>query len=257
MFKVKNLGTPDSFMSKLEKAKADPRIVPLLTEVKSRCTIRFKKSDGDAWGSSLTGGVAQIDHTKTAYPAASLAHELLHIIVQLKGIKQIRIGIWTLDQTEMFNRFMKAINNELQHHRMFPTFISVGFTPSEFYCDSDTQIESHLRSTLANGVESLIELVPDFLTLLAPGGSISQSAKDELLEAFLNVNNRIYRDQLVGIRNEISTWASSNSFDNIPTIKQICLHMQNPCVAWFGFNDTDKPPNAGFFVGEQFEVEGP
>ncbi len=244
-------------MSKLEWAQADARLIPLLTQVKAQCKVHFKRAEGDMWGSSLEDGIARIYHTDTDHPAASLAHELLHIIVQLKGIRQLRVGFWTLDQTERLNRFMKAVNNELQHHKMFSHFTAAGFAPNEFYHDGDSNIESYLGETVSRGFGSLIQLVPDFLTLLAPGGAISQQAQNELLNAFLAVNGGGFCSQLIAIRNIVRAWASTSSFDNVQVVKEICLQMQNPCVAWFGFEKSARPPNTGFFVGKKLKLMNP
>lgn len=238
----------------IQVAEGDPRIAQLLAEIRAGCNIQYEESDTDYWGSDFKNGITTISHTQTNRPAACLAHELLHIKVQQQGIKQIRIGFWTLDN-EHLSRFIGPLNNELQHHRFFSAFVALGFSAIEFYHENDRQTEQYLRRQLRAGYTSLLDAATDFFTLLGPGGSISNLARQEMERQFLDINGGAFRRELAGMRAAVHDWAQSGSFDNTMAIRQICRAMQHPCIAWFGFSDDDKPPFDGFFVDQPFEVD--
>lgn len=235
-------------------AASDTRLGQLIAHVETSCKLVYQPSNNEYWGSSLENGIAQIFVSPTTRPAACLAHELLHIKVQLLGIRQIRIGFWSLDPD---GRFSDPLNNELQHHRMFQSFVDLGFPPAEFFHDYDRHTEQHLRRDLASGYPSLLDAAIGFFTVLAPGGLIEERTRQELANEFLNLNQGDFRPGLSGMRAAIQAWANSDSYDIRVPVKQICQALQHPCIAWYGFSDDDKPPFDGFFVGREFELEAP
>src|SRR5205823_12320984 len=101
--------------------------------------IRYHRSSDLNWGCHVDGKIAHISYQKTAHPGASLAHELLHVLVQHSGYERIRVGFSTIDQTWRFQRLMTCLDNELQHHKMFPRFAQLGFPANEFYADDDVE----------------------------------------------------------------------------------------------------------------------
>lgn len=131
-------------MKAIDKARRDPRVSSLLEEVDAKTKLKFSQSKEPGWGSSYADGIYRITYSGCRHPSASLAHELLHVKTQLNGYKRIRIGISSIDQTQSFNRFMECFDNELQHHKFYEEFISLGFEPHQFYMDEDAETESFL-----------------------------------------------------------------------------------------------------------------
>jgi len=237
-------------------ARKNPRVNALYERIKNEgLTIRPKQVRGDSWGTEIVAGVAHLQYCGCTYPSAALAHELLHLDTQLKGYKRIRIGFSEFDTTPTFRTFMEALDNELQHHKFFAEFLDMGFTPSQFYCDSDREMEGHLRRVARRNDVRLNELLPDFFSLIAPGGSMSESTKQELLKAFYNVNGGRHACALLEIKRIIEAWGQNGSYDSVPVITEIMLTLKpRPNKTWFGFEKSQRPPNQGFFVDERFTV---
>lgn len=245
-------------MNVVDKAKRDVRNQKLLNQLSQKIRVKYHKSKDDGWASDIKNGFAHIYYRRCKNPAASLAHELLHIDTQLKGYKRIRIGFSTYDQSPLFSRFMTCIDNELQHQKFFSKFLELGFESKDFYRDSDADTEDYLKHVVTASPTKLIEILPVFFTLIAPGGSIEQDSKDELLSKFYLINNGAFKEKLRDIKEICEEWSASNSYDNIPVIKNIMLVLQpSPNYTWFGFDMNDRPPEHGFFVDRVFEVHMP
>jgi hypothetical protein len=246
-------------MSKIPKiVQNDPRVIRLLNEIKQKIEIRFQKSKTESWGVDIQNGIAYIEYCSCNNIVAAFAHELLHIDTQLKGFKRIRIGISLFDQTPLFSRFMTCLDNELQHHKFYSKFILLGFDQKSFYADSDIQIESYLRSVLQNDIKKIIEILPEYFTLIAQGGSLHEEVKSELLNKFYSLNSGVFKCQLEQIKKICDNWRASTTFDNTSVLREIMLTLQpTPNLTWFGFNLNDQSPNQGFFVDKIFEVEIP
>lgn len=241
-------------MSVIDKARNDQRVTILINGLSQQVKIKYKKSKIDSWGSSMENGVATISYCGCRHPSASLAHELLHIDTQLKGYRRIRIGISSVYQTmSSFGNLLTCLDNELPHHKFYSQFLSLGFKPDQFYMDSDIETEKYLRRELSKQYSMLTELIPNYFTVIAPGGSIEESVKKELKNDFLNINEGIYKKQLLKIERLVKSWAASKSYDNIQLMKEIMLTIQKENnLTWFGFNSSDQPPNQGIFVDKEF-----
>lgn len=104
--------------------------------------------------------------------------------------------------------------------------------------------------------ENSFDLVTTFFTLIAPGGRINKSSKKEISELFCELGDPQLRRQLESIKAICEKWAKSDSYDNIPVIKEIMLVLiPEKNLTWFGFNKNDRPPNQGFFVDKVFEIK--
>jgi hypothetical protein len=243
-------------MSAIGKAQKDERIQKLIQEIKKAgIQISYKRSEerDSCWGSDMEDGVATIFYDNCKAPVEACAHELLHIDAQLRGYRRIRIGFSTYDRTYLFPRFMTCLDNELQHHKIYNSFISLGFEPGCFYCDSDTEIEQYIKKVLIDQNRNLLQVIPDFFSTIAPGGSLSETTKDELVQSFYNLNGGQYKSTLETIKEVVNNWGTSESYDNLPVIRDIMLGIQpSPNYTWFGFNENERPPQ-GFFVDQIFD----
>lgn len=248
----------DKTLSVIDKARSDKRILTLLSDVSARTKIKYHKTNDGGWGSYMEQNTAHISYSGCKHPSASLAHELLHIDTQLRGYKRIRIFFSSIDQTILIKNLMDALDNELQHHKFYKNFIDLGFAPIQFYQDSDAETEGYLKEILTHSFNSILEVVPQFLTAIAPGGIFSQDARENIKNSFLALNGRQFSSQLIEIERIIVDWASSSSYDAIETIRNILLTIQpDNNLTWIGHNDSDRPPHEGFFVDKPFIAQMP
>lgn len=153
-------------MNSLDKARTDLRLQLLLKSLETRVKIKYIRSKDSHWASDLQGNVATIWWCGCKHPSASLAHELLHIQLQLNGYRRIRIHISNIAPIKTIQRLFDCIDNEIQHHKIYPEFISMGFTAEQFYCDSDTETEQFLHQELAREFDSVADASIAFFTLI-------------------------------------------------------------------------------------------
>ena len=84
-------------------------------------------------GPNPTETMCKITFTDSPNPEESLAHELLHSALQKDGYQRMRYGTcsFTLDD-KWFGNLIFCLVNELQHHRMYPRYLELGFDESKF-----------------------------------------------------------------------------------------------------------------------------
>jgi hypothetical protein len=241
----------------VSKAKKDPRVALFLAEVRSHYKISYHRCHDGGWGSSIADGVVHIDYDHTRFPGGALAHELLHILTQHRGYRRICIGFSTLDPTEGFSRVLTCLDNELQHHRMYPEFIRSGFAAEEFYRDDDEGVRGYLEQVLNSDIQNVIQILPDFFTVLAPGGCLTQTEREEFKARFLGCAAGRFNTQLAAVNAALEAWAKSTSYDCVPTLRELFMGLQNPCYTWIGFSEDARPPDDGVFIDQRFEIEAP
>jgi hypothetical protein len=240
-------------MSVIDKARGDKRVQDILCEVSSRVKLRYQKSKSEEWSSNLENGKAIIGYNRCQSPSAALAHELLHIDAQLRGYRRMRICFSSIDQTGSFKNLMNCLDNVLQHRKFYPKFLSMGFRPDQFYCDSDQNIEGYLTQAAQRSYQKLIDLMPDFLAVIAPGGSLSENSQQRLRGMLLAVENGKFSQQLQGIEDLFREWAACDTYDAVETVKKIMLTIQpTDNFTWIGFDANDRRPASGFFVDAEF-----
>jgi hypothetical protein len=233
-------------------------VTSLLAEISNEVTIKFVASDHDGWGSNMEDGSATIWWSGCRHPSASLAHELLHLRLQLQGYKRARIIISNIADPETNKRLMGAIDNEIQHHKFYADFLAAGFEPHQFYMDSDADTEHFLDGETNGGPHSAASVAINFLTLMAPGGSLTDSAKSRLRDKFDALESGTYRPMLGNIQRILDDWTASPGADATAHIKELLLAIRpTDNFTWYGFRVTDRPPDTGIFVDQEFAVVEP
>lgn len=235
-------------------ARKDDRVLPLITEVSKNYKIRYHRSHDAHWGCEVVGKTAHISYQKTKNPGGALAHELLHVITQHNGYRRPKVWFSTIDQTWRFDRLMGCLDNELQHHKMYARFAQAGFTPTEFYADDDSETPDRLEEVLARSSAELIDVLPDYFTLIAPGGCLPPEQRERLEVQFMQLRGGQFSTQFTSIKSTVEQWALSGTYDARPTFRAIFLILQDPCYTWLGFTEHERPPE-GFFVDQIFEIE--
>jgi hypothetical protein len=242
-------------MSIIDKARADRRIAALLQRVQQRVKLKFEKSSGTDWLSSVEGDRAVIEYAGCAHPSAALAQELLQIDMQLSGYRPIRLGISSVFEIDAMPNFINVLEHELQRHKYYRAFLALGFQTEQFYREADKITSPYLTRVLATPPEKLSDVIPSFLMLIAPGGTMTLDTYQGLYDRFLALNNRTYTKQLLTIEQLFQDWGASDSLDQTLTVKKIMLTIEpKGNFSWFGFKDETGFPDDGFFVDEVFSV---
>jgi hypothetical protein len=138
---------------------------------------------------------------------------------------------------------------------MYPEFVRLGFAAHEFYEDHDYEAADYLNVVVASQPNSIFDILPDYFTLIAPGGSLSDARRQDFDGRFMNLQRGRFAQQLSTIRSAMNAWRQSDSYDAQPTLRTIFLALQSPSYTWFGYSTTDRPPEQGFFIDQTFEVE--
>jgi hypothetical protein len=149
---------------------------------------------------------------------------------------------------------MDALDQELQHHKMFPQFIALGFPADEFYYDNDIEVLSKIDNFMKVSYHDLLEVLLRYFTVIAPGGTIEYKRLDYYKEQLKTLGNNAFRDKLNLIDDIFSKWTKSKSLDAEPFIKRYFNNISRPSKTWFGYGIPSDFPNNGFFVDEVFSI---
>jgi hypothetical protein len=242
----------------MEQLVADFCAVPsrssLYESVASGGRLVFEDSSSDRWGSQTVNGKTTIFHAPSNRPQACLGHELLHASLKGQGYKQYTVALCFTGKKSVIARVLSALDNELQHHKFYDLFLNLGFSGTEMYHDDDSQAESYIRKS----VEDLKGINPPiehyfflYLTLIAPGGSESDSKRRELLGLLEEASPRKYWKRLESIGESIRSFGRSSTVDAGPTIKSILESLGDYEPTWVG-SDVDAFPQSGVFIGSPF-----
>lgn len=238
-------------MSILDDALRDQRAKDLLDELSREIRFEFLSSSDSSWGSNMESpGRAVIYAAPTTAPAESMAHELLHIRTQLLGYRRLRIDASRTLPLDFRGHLISALDNELQHHRMFPEYRRRGFSSTRFYRDDDTNTEAALRSELATN-DSFRDLLVPFLSLIAPGGQLRESAKRKLRAQFFG---KPFGDGFQRVEAILQSWARQHHLDAEAAVREIYLLVDPQQLTWLGYGTEADFPGNGFFVGRPFSL---
>jgi hypothetical protein len=216
--------------------------------------ISYGDSDDDSWGTTVTtAGTILTAHDE--HLESCLAHELLHLWLQARGYRRIRRGVSSFDETGWLGQFITALDNELQHHRMFPRYLALGLDPRWFYGSSDQQTAACLEAQLANPHRDIKSMVLAYLTCIAPGGELTPDEAAQFNKRLHEDSGGAYHERLAVIDAAFAEWrAAWFTLNAEPFVRQIMLSLENPTRTWFGYGAFAAFPENGFFVGEPFET---
>lgn len=241
-------------MSVIDKARADRRIAALLQDVQQRARLKFEKSGSNEWLSSVDGDRAVIEYAGCRHPSAALAQELLTIDLLLSGYRPIRLGISSVFDQDAMPDFINVLNHELQRHKIYDRFLALGFTSEQFQRDGDKDSFPYLQQVLLTEPDNIARIIPPFLMLLSPGGTLSLDAFQDLYDRFLRINTA-WTKQLLTIEQLLKDWAAAPALDQTTTVRKIMLTIEpKGNFSWFGFKDESGFPDNGFFIEEAFSV---
>jgi hypothetical protein len=108
---------------------------PLFETVNRRAAIHLRPSETSGWGQRLEDDAVIIDVSPSKYPQACFAHELLHAQLELDGMKKPHFT----PHTSLSGDLVSYIYNQLAHHRMYISFLGMGYPPVQFLNDDDVK----------------------------------------------------------------------------------------------------------------------
>jgi hypothetical protein len=143
----------------------------LYDEVATRSPVTLQPSRSTTWHSKTVAGQTTIWYSPTKHRNACLAHELLHAMRKLSGYKQYVVAVCTTEKRRLISGLLEMLDNELQHHKFYPDFLALPFTPSEMYHDSDNEVDSELRKIVAElrSDDPPEDFLRAYVTIIGPG----------------------------------------------------------------------------------------
>ncbi|PQM25898.1 hypothetical protein CVO77_12345 [Sphingopyxis lindanitolerans] len=181
-------------------------------------------------------------------------HELLHADLKLKGFRQ-HLTMLRVDDNDMVQHVVQALDNELQHHRMFPAFVAAGLDPSKFYCDSDGQTYKSVRTELKRmkpKVATTGYLFLKYLSAIAPGGAGTDADREQLKRFFRLTVPGEKMAKIDAAAEMLLAWGGGTSLDAGPVIRDI-LEVLGFNGWWIGASHNF--PKDGHFIGAPFTMQ--
>lgn len=218
--------------------------------------IEYVADKGPNWGSQIDGNNAQITFTDSPNPQESLAHELLHLALQKDGYQRMRYGTcsFTLDD-KWFGNLISCLDNELQHQRMYPRYLELGFDASKFYGESAKEMRRYYNRLLQESNGDIRTVMTGYLSLVAPGGSLPEDERAEFIQRFNAIHKCSYAISLTQVDEALAAWRQQESLNAEDTARQIIRAMQTPSETFIGYGTLDEFPENGFFIDDVFTLE--
>ncbi|WP_312598723.1 hypothetical protein [Brevundimonas sp.] len=249
-----------SFVSDIDAAKivGDARrnaaVDKLYVQVESATPIQIIPSEDDSWSSQTRGGVTTVAVGRGRHPEAALYHELLHAEFKIQGFQQHLIFL-ARRGVALKTGFLEALDNELQHHRIFDRFISAGFEADQFYGDDDVSAFARVRTNVEKAKKKPLSIAGWLslaLTPLAPGGAADERKRSTTLAFLKTRGGDDIAARIDVMQSLLKDWSSSTSVDSKPVLEQI-VGLTGETGFWVGTSTTF--PQDGFFAGAPFRIQ--
>jgi hypothetical protein len=248
----------------MDQAAADDLIADALTNaavatlyrsVDALSPITVEPSNGNTWSSRTMGAGTVISVALTRYPAESLYHELLHAHLKVKGYRQHVIYVRVTDNNSA-QALADALDNELQHHRMFPAFVAAGFDAENFYHDGDDATFATIRTALKRLKPADTHAATYFLkylSIIAPGGRGGEDERAQLDRFF---RMKVPADKLLLVEEaaaKVRAWGTATDADPGPLTVGIIAGLGDFGGWWIGASQNF--PADGHFTGAAFTFD--
>ncbi len=206
----------------VEAIQADARMANWLAEADKAFELQIAPTRAAEWFSQVREGKAQIGMAETKRPLPSFAHEILHICLSARGYKHV-VEIANMDEHKrnVLKAIVEALDNELQHHKMFDEFVAAGFNGGEFYHDGDDVSHADIRKEIEELPQHPVAAFFVFLTLLAPGGSWPEGEREELTRLLQQKVSMDTWDKLQKISALVDRWKKQADLDPTETVADI------------------------------------
>jgi hypothetical protein len=177
---------------------------------------------------------------------------LLHLKLQAQGYRRIRCGVSNFAESNWLRQFLTAMDNELQHQRMFDQFLAMGFRSEQFYGSAETGIVAHLDGVLSRATEDIRTVICHYLGFIAPGGKMKQADRDNFKKRFHSVKKGKFAPILQEVDNAVAEWRNGQDLNVQVPARRIMLALDPNTRTWFGHTSPPVFPDEGFFVGDHF-----
>ena len=219
----------------------------LYNEVSAEIEIELKKQIG-SWSAHINeDNIAVIGYSKSDYPDAAFAHELLHIKAELKGLKDPFVRSSEPDIDWALLRFLI---NQLAHHRIYPEFYDLGFSEDEFLNDNDfneTRIRLKTDIAMIEDIHQKLKEPLDGLVILMP--YLVCISPNEINQDILDYKERIIKISkssfIKEIDNIIIEWQQSGRMDYCLTLAKLFKACNRLKISFAPIMDTENEISAG------------
>ncbi|MCJ9673044.1 MULTISPECIES: hypothetical protein [unclassified Neorhizobium] len=226
------------------EAKTDPRLKPIIEEVEKAYKVRIAVTSDPEWASAPDKKTAEIEVSDTLRPLPSFAHEYLHLRLSARGYRHILASInFNLSKNAAIGRLLSALDNELQHHRMFDDFVKAGFDGVDFYAESDGGAHIAVKKQ----IEALTfqsdpaDALPSFLSVIAPGGRWPDDEREALRQLIEKTCPAATWSKLLKIEGIIDRWKQQDGLNPLNTIAEILEALGGYDDTFIGENVTTYP----------------
>lgn len=206
----------------VDTIQADARMASWLAEAGKAYDLEIAPTRSTEWFSQVRDGKAQIGMAETERPLPSFAHEILHVCLSARGYKHV-IEVANLDEhkRDVLQAVVGALDNQLQHHRMFDEFVAAGFDGGEFYHDGDDVSHSQIRKEIEELLQHPVAALFVWLTLMAPGGGWPEGEREELTRLLQQKVSMDTWDKLQKISDLVDRWKKQADLDPTETVADI------------------------------------
>jgi hypothetical protein len=209
----------------------------LYNEVRAKIDIELRKDPKTGWSAKIEQGKALITYTRTSYPDASFAHELLHVKYELEGL---RVPFFV--DEENVAGIIPFLFNSLCHFKFYAEFRKLGFPDDEFLHDNDAiETKNRITSDLklitsifkkSGIIRGSVALLMPYILLKSPHDN-SEFSKNAIQD-LQGIGDKSFFAEVDQI---ISDWINTPSLDCSLTLARIFKACNNPKV---GFSLTNR-----------------
>ncbi len=154
-----------------------------------------------------------------------------------------------------FGNLITCLDNELQHQRMYHRYLELGFDASKFYGEFAKEMRRHYDRLLNESKGDMRTVMTGYLSLVAPGGSLSDDERVEFIQRFKAIHKGSYAASLARVDEALAAWRQQASLDAEDTVRKIIREMQTPSETFIGYGTSDEFPANGFFIDDAFSLE--
>ena len=221
----------------------------LFNLINTKYNVKLNKIKDISWTSFIIGKTAHIGYINCSNPEAAFTHELLHFKLQINGFTKLTYGAFPIkDEYDFFPTFLEALDNELQHHKIYNEFLKMGYAEKSFYCDDDCNTSEYIKNYLSSSNQSILKLLTNYLTVISPGSNLIFDNIDNTKKLFRSKKNLIYERVMDTIDNEIEDWSTSSTCNPKNTIINIFKCIPNASGTFIGTGEKDDYPRSGFKI---------